>query len=64
MAIVNVKNSIHGVPRYNHLSEMREKEINRIIEECEDLQRSNESSFTKEQAKISAYNEIKEVLGW
>lgn len=50
--------------RYDHLSEMREKEINRIIEECEELQRSNESSFTKEQAKISAYNEIKEVLGW
>ena len=59
-----VKSSINRVSSYNHLSEMREKEINRIIEECEELQRSNESSFTKEQAKISAYNEIKEVLGW
>lgn len=37
-------------------------EIKEIIKECEELQESNESSYTKEQAKISAYNSIKELL--
>lgn len=38
--------------------------INEIVEDCEEIQRSNESQYTKEQAKISAYDEIAEVLGF
>lgn len=38
------------------------EEIKRIIQETEDLQDSDESRYTKEQAKISAYNQIKEIL--
>lgn len=37
------------------------EEIMRIIQECEDIQESHESSYTKEQAKVSAYNQIKEL---
>ena len=37
------------------------EDIMRIIQECEDVQESNESRYTKEQAKISAYNEIKDL---
>ena len=33
-----------------------------IITDCEEIQKSNESQFTKEQAKISAYNDIIELL--
>lgn len=38
------------------------EDIMQIIQDCEDIQESNESSYTKEQAKISAYNEIKELI--
>ena len=38
-------------------------EILDIVRNCEDIQQSRESDYTKEQAKISAYNEIKEILG-
>lgn len=37
------------------------EKIMEIIQNCEDIQESNESAYTKEQAKISAYNEIKEL---
>ena len=37
-------------------------EILDIVKNCEDIQQSHESDYTKEQAKISAYNEIKEML--
>lgn len=39
-------------------------EIKEIIKECEELQDSSESSYTKEQAKINAYNSIKELLDY
>lgn len=41
-----------------HLSE-----VVRIVTDCEKIQKSHESSFTKEMAKVNAYNEIKEILG-
>ena len=37
-------------------------DITQIIEECEAIQRSNESDYTKDRAKIHAYDEIIEVL--
>lgn len=37
------------------------EEIMRIIQNCEDIQESHESSYTKQQAKITAYEEIKEL---
>ena len=33
-----------------------------IIADCEDIQKSNESVYTKQVAKISAYDDIKEIL--
>lgn len=38
------------------------QEVLEIISNCEDIQESNESRYTKEQAKISAYEDIKEAL--
>lgn len=38
-------------------------EIEDIMIECEMIQASNESAYTKEQAKISAYDRIKELIG-
>ena len=38
-------------------------EIRAIIQECEELQESNESAFTKEKAMIHAYELIKETVG-
>ena len=38
-------------------------EIFKVVRNCEEIQQSRESDYTKEQAKISAYNEIKEILG-
>lgn len=37
-------------------------EIERIVKETEESQQSNESSYTKERAKVHAYEKIKEVL--
>lgn len=37
--------------------------IFRIIRDCEAVQKSNESDFKKEQAKLVAYDYIVEVLG-
>ncbi|MBR4377334.1 MAG: hypothetical protein IKP50_00390 [Bacilli bacterium] len=37
------------------------EEIMKIIQDCEDIQESHESAYTKEQAKIHAYEEIKEL---
>lgn len=39
-------------------------EIKEIIKECEEIQDSEESGYTKEQAKLSAYNSIKELLDY
>lgn len=33
-----------------------------IVSDCEAIQTSNESEYTKEQAKITAYDEIMEML--
>lgn len=44
----------------NHI--MRTNEIKQIIDECEFIQLSNESEYTKEQSKISAYDHIKELM--
>ena len=38
-------------------------EVVKIIEDCEEIQQSNESAYKKEQAKVSSYEEIKELLG-
>lgn len=38
--------------------------VNKIIEDCEYIQESNESEYTKRCAKLSAYNEIAELLGF
>lgn len=40
----------------------RLEQIGKIIDDCEEIQKSQESSYTKEQAKITAYNEIKELF--
>lgn len=39
-------------------------EINEIVGNCEEVQKSNESAYTKEQAKLSAYDQIAEILGF
>lgn len=38
------------------------KDITQIIDECEAVQHSGESDYTKDMAKIHAYDEIIEVL--
>ena len=38
------------------------KEIAQIIMDCEFVQNSNESAYTKEMAEIHAYFEIKELV--
>ena len=40
----------------------RLEQIGKILDDCEEIQKSQESSYTKEQAKITAYNEIKELF--
>lgn len=37
-------------------------DIAQIIEECEAVQHSGESDYTKDRAKVHAYDEIIEVL--
>ena len=37
--------------------------ILKIVDDCETIQRGNDSDYKKEQAKVSAYNEIAELLG-
>ena len=37
--------------------------ILKIVDNCEKIQKGNDSDYTKEQAKVSAYNEIAEMLG-
>ena len=37
------------------------QQITEIIMECEEIQKSGESAYTKEQAKVSAYEQIKEL---
>lgn len=39
------------------------REVMKIIEDCEEMQQSNESAYKKEQAKVSSYEEIRELLG-
>jgi hypothetical protein len=38
------------------------EEIRRIVFECEGMQQSNESRYTKEQAKLSAYEKIAKLM--
>ena len=44
------------------LIKLRAKEIAQIIMDCEFVQNSNESAYTKEMAQIHAYLEIKELV--
>lgn len=44
------------------LSDCKIKEIEQIIKDCEEVQDSHESAYTKQQEKISAYNNIKTLL--
>lgn len=45
-----------------NLIRINAEEIARIIKDCTWIQNSNESDYTKEQAKISAYNEITDLI--
>lgn len=38
-------------------------EIERIVEDCECMQKSHGSEYSKEQEKVIAYNEIRQLLG-
>ena len=38
------------------------QQITEIIMECEEIQHSEESAYTKEKAKVSAYEQIKELV--
>ena len=38
-------------------------EIKQIIKDCESVQESQESAYTKEQARLWAYERIKEIVG-
>jgi len=40
----------------------REQNIKTIIEMCEEIQDSNESAYTKECAKLTAYDHIKRII--
>lgn len=40
------------------------EKINEIVENCEGIQDTNESDYTKRCAKLTAYNEIAELLGF
>lgn len=40
------------------------EEIIKIIYDCESIQKSNESEYTKKQEKINAYNSICELIGF
>lgn len=44
------------------LIKLHAKEIAQIIMDCEFVQNSNESAYTKEMAQIHAYFEIKELV--
>ena len=44
------------------LIRMNAESIKQIIENTEYIQRSNESSYTKEQSKINAYEEIVRLI--
>jgi len=37
--------------------------IEKIIVECEEIQHSQESAYTKERAKVNAYKKIKDLIG-
>ena len=38
--------------------------INEIVENCEEIQNTKESDYTKRCAKLTAYNDIAELLGF
>lgn len=40
------------------------EKINEIVENCEEIQDTNESDYTKRCAKLTAYNDIAELLGF
>ena len=40
----------------------RLERIGKIIDDCEEVQRSQESAYTKQQAKLTAYKDIKELF--
>lgn len=42
---------------------MYAEEIAKIIEDCEELQDSYESEYTKKQAMLQAYEDIVELVG-
>lgn len=44
------------------LIRLHAERIAEIIAECEEIQNSNESEYTKERQMISAYFEIKELV--
>jgi hypothetical protein len=40
------------------------QKINEIVENCEEIQDKNVSEYSKRCAKLTAYNEIAELLGF
>lgn len=49
--------------KYDHLRYVIDK-INHVVEECEDFQKGNDSQYGINCAKLSAYNQICEILGF
>ena len=47
----------------NKINELLLSQIEDIVAECEAVQKSQGSAYTKEQAKVNAYNEVRDVLG-
>ena len=45
------------------MTEITETYIIQEVQDCEAIQQSHESDYTKEQAKISAYEHIRQLLG-
>ena len=47
----------------NKVLELAMSQIEDIVINCEEIQKSHESAYRKEQAKVEAYNEIRTCLG-
>ncbi len=47
----------------NMLKKVQLNAVVKIVKDCMELQSSNESDYTKKQAKVTAFDEIAEILG-
>ena len=46
------------------MANYRLSEIEDIVKNCEDIQNEGGPEYAKEQAKLTAYNEIRDILGF